>query len=745
MANSMALTWNLDHSIAAAGNSIRDYIIASREDNVQTLAIMACESFGNTIAMAQSTVNVIQTRVLPTPDPLPLRFLKGSVGFSNSDSTTQLGRSEAGLRFLGLASALVSSMKPSKAAEAIHSMLKHSATDYTQLPTSRNLEDLLSVIEHRCVAAGFANLLLGWQRKLGTAFPEAPEDPAFIGAFPEVDGLNKLVYAFRESYRVGEENENPVITITMKTKGCTAWVAAFSEWCLGFPPTIFTQDGKVVPGSQRQPVHIIHHPADRQSSPRFFTLTRNHSIAGLESLVHNGEVNVSWRAVSSIEEYGEWLLERIGMNRGDNKRAFEDLIPYALYEVTKWIRFSTYHPYNYKHGIESWKAEFQGLGYLSDNQKLPEELNNLRLHPFPEQHYVASMLGRLTGIRDPQLKQMETGLRITELPFVKLHLESLRKQCHCWGCTHSPDGPYNPCDYNTFMDKISNVLADIIALSLFIYPKNIRIRVPVPHHQDNRHELITTIRSIISNSKASFVSYHHLLNWALDLVGHDVGPELRNNDWVASSSLGQAIWPTIFETEIATKYGFLSLQCHNGLFRYKEETYKLVKTHVDLEDLTVAASQDQDTPAVTKPWNRFPQLDIDWRVHVDERVLKLSLGLRGACEPLAIATISPSGALANLASALMVENCPHSPDATLEEPSKFTTNAHPIDPTVPVRSCEDSSLAVIAVVPVSDCNSLRFMSLACGNYYAPMVIRGAACLECCLRVCWKSSYPILIQ
>jgi hypothetical protein len=83
--NPISITWNLDRSVAAAGSSIRDYIIASREDNVQTLAILVCQDLGNTIAMDRRTVDTIQTRVLPTPEPLPVRFLKSCVGFAADD------------------------------------------------------------------------------------------------------------------------------------------------------------------------------------------------------------------------------------------------------------------------------------------------------------------------------------------------------------------------------------------------------------------------------------------------------------------------------------------------------------------------------------------------------------------------------------------------------------------------------------------------------------------------------------
>jgi hypothetical protein len=517
---------------------------------------------------------------------------------------------------------------------------------------------------------------------------------------------------------------------------------------LGFPPTVFSHDGKNISGGKPAHVCITHLPTDHQGAARAFTLTRTRCITGIETLVDNGEVSTSWRGMPSIDEYGKWLLQCTGVDSGDNKRAFEDIIPYALYEVTKYIRFSTYHPYNYRDGIESWLAEGTRLRYLSSNQSLPEGLDNLRLHPFPETHIIASMLGRLTGIRDPELRQLEKGLRVTDLAFVKQHLQSLKDKCLCWKCTAKPEsfeGPYNPCERDVFMDNISNVLADILALSLFVYPDNLRIRIPVRSHQDRQSEFRSTIASILYSGNISVMDFDQLLDWALTLAGHDVRGELKAHDWVASSSLGQAIWPTIFDTEIAAKHGFLSLQLHSGVFRYEEETYKLVKAHVVLEEVAAVVTQAQDAIPVVKPWNQFPELKVDWRVQVNENVLEVSLGLRGASGKLALTTISPSRALANLATALMVENCPHSPDAALVKLDKFTKHTHPIDPTVPVTCCEDNATGEIAVVPVSGCDGLRLVSLACGNLYVPLVIQGEACLACCLYVCRKVSHPILIQ
>lgn len=56
-------------------------MVAATSDNVQVLAIIACERFGNTLAICPETCHKIETVVLPTPQPAPVAFLRGVVGF----------------------------------------------------------------------------------------------------------------------------------------------------------------------------------------------------------------------------------------------------------------------------------------------------------------------------------------------------------------------------------------------------------------------------------------------------------------------------------------------------------------------------------------------------------------------------------------------------------------------------------------------------------------------------------------
>jgi hypothetical protein len=196
------------------------------------------------------------------------------------------------------------------------------------------------------------------------------------------------------------------------------------------------------------------------------------------------------------------------------------------------------------------------------------------------------------------------------------------------------------------------------------------------------------------------------------------------------------------------KHGFLSLQHQRGVFHYGKERYTLIETFYD-DEAPVINYQSPGTPDFVESGNYFGSVEVDWRVKLVDDTLKVGWGLKGVDHKLAYVTVSPSRALANLSSALIVDtcNCGRSEKAELatrlDRSDHAVIRTHPLDPGVPFRS-DDIQPNLVAVVPVSGDPKLRLMSLACGDYYAPIVLRDLACLSCCLSVCRRSTYPILV-
>ena len=206
--SALQLQWDLSQSVGSTLALTQGIIRAATTDNVQPLALLACERFGATLAICQATCRNIEFEVIKvqTPSKRVLKFLGATIGFSGDDSTSQLVRSQAGVQFIGLVAALVPSLSLYEAAAALAMMLKDSAFDGTFLPPVSHLRDLLGSLEHRCARLGFSDQVVGWQRLLDkTSGKSAREYPALAGIeVPNIYCVAKLVDAFRQLSRIGD-------------------------------------------------------------------------------------------------------------------------------------------------------------------------------------------------------------------------------------------------------------------------------------------------------------------------------------------------------------------------------------------------------------------------------------------------------------------------------------------------------------------------------------------------------------
>jgi hypothetical protein len=162
----VAAQWSLDSTSASALTIGRGLLAASTSDNVQPIALLACESFGSTLAICPETIAKVERVIVPSPPPAVLQFLQVQVGFFKDDSASYFGRSAAGVRFLGLAAALVTISPLESGTNALDLMLRKNKTDLTLLPTLRQLYSLLDAMRGRCYRGDFAHSLIGWHMML---------------------------------------------------------------------------------------------------------------------------------------------------------------------------------------------------------------------------------------------------------------------------------------------------------------------------------------------------------------------------------------------------------------------------------------------------------------------------------------------------------------------------------------------------------------------------------------------------
>jgi hypothetical protein len=333
--SAIQLQWSAAPSSHSLVSIARGILVASTSDSVQVLAMLACMDFGNTIAMSQDTSERMRKRVLPTPKRAIVQFLQALVGYSKDDCATALSGSQGGLQFLGLASAILPTLGVFDGSKSVERMLRDSAsaTQGDLIPTRAHLQALLGSLETRCVLAGFMELVLDWQNKLREWFISQEENPESVqhSSFsPTPEGLAKLVDAFRQLCRIGEES---VVKVSIRTTCYAPWVAAFTEWCLGMQASIFIDDGRRVHEEENSPVDItIFTGANREDDAPGFEIKVHHSIQGLDELIDSG-IRGPIKGLAKIRHYGRWLLQTYEFDKGYASEAAKEALPTAIHQA----------------------------------------------------------------------------------------------------------------------------------------------------------------------------------------------------------------------------------------------------------------------------------------------------------------------------------------------------------------------------------------------------------------------------
>ncbi|KAH7257945.1 hypothetical protein BKA59DRAFT_523359 [Fusarium tricinctum] len=642
----LQLAWNLDHTSSSAVQVAKGLLHAATTDNVQPLAIMACEQFGNTLAASRDTLRKIEHCVVPTPQPAMLNFLKCTVGYSKNDCASYLGQSLAGLHFLTLAATLVTWKDQFKAVEALHDMVNSTATDKTLVPTVRQVKDLLARIEPRCQRSGFAEEVAGWQMLLDRSLTlrKTPVRSKFdTWSAPSPQNLGSLVNALRQLSRVGNAD---ITRITIQTSKCAAWTIAFVKWSLGCPPSV-VYGNTIVPSLEQADSKVTVIIPNNETPDTAFVVQIYSSIHSPTLLVSPG-----WKepavGMISLQCYGQSLLHEYGFDSGVMGAAFREAIPYCL--CLAMAKLST--------SFRSAKTDQSHTTVFGIIRELLQQRGNLirqtaqskdstaaqRLSPFRGRNAVYKTYQALFGRRlDPLLDDNE--FHIFNLP----HTAVIQQECQCSGCDVQPSRCFNgTCDTIDFYRKLAAITVDVLVVSLFDYPD---LQICNDSTQDlwQDSRLHKDMVRLLLDPKADGVGVSDLLDRAMRLSGHNL-KRLNEEDWVISSAKGQAVWPAIYETQSHIYKGYLSLLCHPGLLIHHGETYDMAIRSPG----GMCLSPPRFFPEqVQKPCNLCPDLDLKWMASRGEHSLHISLGVMSGPRSWLVMGLSPYAAFRTLAKALI--------------------------------------------------------------------------------------------
>jgi hypothetical protein len=721
--------WSLSSTSYTTFSALRGILAAATTDNIQPLALLACEQFGSTLAISSETTHKIEHILLPSPEPALFKSAKVAIGFFPNDSATQLGGTAAGVRFLGLAAAFVSSLSLFESAKALDVMLKSSATDLTLLPNVQQLKDLLGCLEARSHRCGFADSVAGWQillRKevLPCISSEAQDSRRnlmrdILKLTPSPEAIAGLVDVFRQVARMGPAT---IVGTTIKVGAAAPWVLAFAQWCIE-PPSLYIEGKGAVLEQPASRVRIVI-PSAASDMDKPLEITIHHKLENLTRLL--GSPSQSFvNGMVTVESYRTWLLQEYEIDEA-TLRIVREALEYAVPQVLSKMKC----------------GQFAHLGQNTNSRRQLEPIGNFedscRLSPLPDMDTIARTSATVLGLAEPvRFASLDGAMLIADLPLVSRHLTLLAEKCQCHKCRRSTkaDSSQGWCSRYRFFRTLSFIMMDIFALSLFDSPSPLLVKLSL--HREGGVQMDHDIAEVIQTGIPHKFESYHILEWARGMVGHLVQKE--DHDLIMTYGGGQVVYPIVFDTLHIRKQGYLKLCSLPGILRYDGAAYDVVSSSYLEEAPPRAYDNLPSFPIVSLPLNLFTNLKLSWSLSVrDDRELKASIVLLSQANKFMAVEPNPMDLLHNLGDALLVESCPHDCRAQLKLADRFSSYSSPWQTH---KEALDST-SQVDVVAVDGADDLRCFAVACTG--APVVLRRNSCLACCLNVCRETNVHVLI-
>jgi hypothetical protein len=649
-----------------------------------------------------------------------------------------------------LAAALVPSLGAFESAKSLDLMLKRTTDDMTTIPTLRHLKDLLGSLEARSHRCGFADSVVGWQillrkevlpcilskgrRQRGgpNITPIGDLEKLLLDSTPSPEAIAGLVDVFRQVARMGPAT---VLGATIRVSAAAPWVLAFAQWCVE-PPSLVVGEKEILqqPGSRLKV--IISGAADDIGKP--FEVTIHHQLENLTRLLGSPSRN-STTGMVTVESYGAWLLRQLSFGDGMLRilrEALECAIPQLLGKI-KCGRFTQL-------GQDAGSGQWLGS---TDNLK-----DRCRLYPLPDIRCIADICATILALEDPiQFASLDDITLVAELPLVSRHLGSLAEKCPCEQCCMSTKRSTrrdllsnNRCYKKDFFDSFSFLVVDILALSLFDSASPLLVKLSLDRESSSKPVNRAISKVITTGRTFSGFDHMHLIASARNMAGY--GPlDDEDRSLIITSSKGQVIYPTVFDTFRIEKQGYLKLSCFPGVLRYQDDTYDVV-SHPDWVDGQHSGhgylSPFMFPTQVFGPLKLPGDFSVSWKISVqDNRRIQAGLTLRSKANSPPAIELDPMALLRGLKNALLVESCPHDHRAQLISADQFASYCSPWDD----HGEGDGSTSQVDVVAVDGADDLRCFTLASLPVRgASCVLRRNACLACCLNVCRDNGVHTLI-
>ncbi|RDL32648.1 uncharacterized protein BP5553_09104 [Venustampulla echinocandica] len=631
--SSLSLQWSLDNTSLNALSIGRGIVQAMTGDNIQPIALLACEKFGTTLPVCIETSLKIE-QLARRSHSSTANFLKAQIGYSVGDAAYYLSQSDGGIRFLCLAATLCTIKKGLVRAQLLDELLRSTVQSCEMFPTLMQLNDLLRALETKMTVSSFANEVIGWalmnefsiyhgdvlERENSGVVGGLGREEVVIPANPDIQ---RLVAALRDCFRIGPECNIHILS----SRRFAAWTIAFVKWFTGSPPCLNFGAFASVESMSRVSLFLL---PQRDS----FEISVVKQVADFNSLLcpeNKGDFDAGkdgskcgsrFCGLIDVPTLFSLKLQRQYGTCGPGQKVLTLLVE-AVFMILKHLP-ETIIPMPF----------YEGLGNLSDaNLSVPRPFP-----PFERRMEIAQVaLGNSLEVQGtaPNLEKW------------KEHLQQHRAQC-C-KCKKSFD------ERSSCIARAAGVLAaDLLATCLYDIDDIASLKVPLrgkyslakkPHDQSKEFYIESSTgisacwpelvvdgwQSLVLNGEVTWLSISpfEIVSYAVGFLGleWDHGDDSGCGGSIISLGRGQVVYPDIFNKKHLTQENYLSLQYTRGTVQWDGMGISKVISSGDIGSWVVTPREAFDHLNMTYYPSVSKDASMTWNVEVGEKNGLLLKGL----------------------------------------------------------------------------------------------------------------------
>ena len=412
--------------------------------------------------------------------------------------------------------------------------------------------------------------------------------------------------------------------------------------------------------------------------------------------------------MTTIQTFAKSKLMRYQLDSGLGNRALMQALPYALKQVRNCI--------------------MRAADQDHTPSKSPLMIQNG--NAFPHESVIADVMATyLTLDKCVELQRFDSGILVADLPLVSL-----------WSKENATGFRDTAIE---FVSLLSLFVADILALSLFSgCLDSLLIYYHLIRDNSKQTELRNIIESILCGASVGRCKVEIILDWTLNLLGHNVSADLRDGRWIGSSFRGQTVFPRIFEDKTLRTDGYLALFGLKGILmipgnKDNNTPISMVKSRGSTYEPVV--NVDISSIPISRSTQLFSDEKIQWNVQLSTDCLLASVSWTKK-----LLRVNPFHVLQILSGSMFHDSCPHEINS---RNSNLATKFQYVIPGAPgtagcVATTDDNN-DTIAILPVKSNKGICMMLMSILWYTNDpetfkILVSHRTCLNCLADECWRT-------